>query len=136
MGTAREPEWELEREPQWIQDGNLNGDLSGNLNGHLDGNLNGDLDRNLNGNQPGTKQGLNLNQKGVLRGSLEGPWGSLGGPWGSLEGSLGDQTGTQDWSGTGPAPGTQKVPKVYNCHQKQARGQTLRQRAGVSKIPH
>ena len=82
MGTALEPEWELEREPQWIQDGNLNGDLSGNLNGHLDGNLNGDLDRNLNGNQPGTKQGLNLNQMGVLRGSLQGPWGSLGDPLG------------------------------------------------------
>ena len=107
MGTAREPEWELEREPQWIQDGNLNGDLSGNLNGNLDGNLNGDLDRNLNGNQPGTKLGLNSDQKGVLsRGSLEGPWGSL-------EGSLGNQTGTQDRSGTGLAPGTQKVPKVY-----------------------
>ena len=118
MGTAREPEWELEREPQWIQDGNLNGDLSGNLNGHLDGNLNGDLDRNLNGNQPGTKLGLNLDQKGVLRGCLEGPWEFLGGPWCSLEESLGDQIGTQDWSGTSPAPGTQKVLKVCNCSQK------------------
>ena len=46
-----------------------------NLNGNLDGNLNGDLDRNLNGNQPGTKQRLNVNQKGVLKDSL-----SLGGP--------------------------------------------------------
>ena len=72
---------------------------------------------------------INLDQKGVLRGSLEGPCGSLGGPWGSLEGSLGDQTGTQDWSGTGLAPGTQKVPKVYNCRQKQAEGQTTRYQA-------
>ena len=97
-----------------------------NLNGKLDGNLNGDLDRNLNGNQPGTTQGLNVNQKGVLRGSLEGPWGSLGGPCRSLGESLGDQTGSQDWSGTGLAPGTQKVPKVYNGLQKQAWGQARR----------
>ena len=77
---------------------------------------------------------------------MEGPWGSLGGPWvllggsleapwrvlgGSLEGSLGDQTGTQGWTGTGPAPGTQKVPKVHNCRQKQAQGQTTRQRAAA-----
>ena len=103
--------------------GNLNENLNGNLNGNLDGNLNGDLDRNLNGSQPGTKQGLNLNQKGVLRGSLEGPWGSLGGAWGFLGGYLGDQTGTQDWSGTGLALGTKKVPKVCNGLQKQAPGQ-------------
>ena len=77
---------------------------------------------------------------------MEGPWGSLGGPWvllggsleapwrvlgGSLEGSLGDQTGTQGWTGTGPAPGTQKVPKVYNCRQKQAGGQTTQHRAAA-----
>ena len=105
MEPGWEPEWGREWESEW----------------NLDGNLNGELDKNLNGNQPGTKQGLNLNQKGVLRGSLEGPWGSLGGPWGSLGGSLGDQSGTQDWSSTGPAPGTQKVPKVYtNIPQKQA----------------
>ena len=120
MGTGLEPEWELEREPQWIQDGNLNGDLSGNLNGNLDGNLNGDLDRNLNGNQPGTKLGLNLNRKGALWGSLEGPWRSLGGPWRSLEGSLGNPIGTQDWSSTSLAPGTPKVPNLHNCSQKQA----------------
>ena len=131
MGTACEPEWELEREPQWIQDGNLNGDLSGNLNGNLDGNLNGDLDRNLNGNQPGTKLGLNLDQKGVLRGSLEDPWRSLGDPWGSREGSLGNQIGTQDWFGTSPAPETQKVPKVYNCRHKQAQGFARRQRSAL-----
>ena len=77
---------------------------------------------------------------------MEGPWGSLGGPWvllggsleapwrvlgGSLDGSLGDQTGTQGWTGTGPAPGTQKVPKVCNCRQKQVGGQTTRQRAAA-----
>ena len=77
---------------------------------------------------------------------MEGPWGSLGGPWvllggsleapwrvlgGSLEGSLGDQTGTQGWPGTGPAPGTQKVPKVCNRRQKQVGGQTTRQRAAA-----
>ena len=112
-----EPGWEPEWGPEW------------NLNGNLDGNLNGDLDRNLNGNQPRTKLGLNLDQKSVLRVSLEGPWGSLGGPWGSLERSLGDQTGTQDWSSTSLAPGTQKMPKVYNCRQKQAQGQTTRRRA-------
>ena len=64
---------------------------------------------------------------------MEDPWGSLGGPWvllggslevpwrvlgGSLDGSLGDQTGTQGWTGTGPAPGTQKVLKVSNRRQK------------------
>ena len=80
---------------------------------------------------------------GFLEGSLEGPWrapwrvlgGSLEGPWGllggSLEGSLGDQTGTQGWTGTGPAPGAQKVPKVYKCRHKQAQGQTTRQRAAA-----
>ena len=90
---------------------------------------------------------------------MEGPWGSLGGPWvllggsleapwrvlgGSLDGSLGDQTGTQGWTGTGPAPGTQKVPKVYNCRQKQprdkllgtARRQILGPPRGLSKISH
>ena len=51
--------------------------------------------------------------------SLEGPWGSLGG---SLGGSLAEPRG----SGTGPAPGAQKVPKVCNCRQKQAGGQTGR----------
>ncbi len=108
-------------EPGW----NLNGDLNGNLNRNLDGNLNGDLDRNLNGNQPGTELGLNLDH----RGSLQAPWGYLGGHWGSLEGPLGHQTGTQDWSGTGLAPGIQRRPKVYNCRQKQAGGQTTRHRA-------
>ena len=67
----------------------------------------------------------------VLGCSLEGPWrllgGSLGAPW---MGPFGDQTGTQGWTGTGPAPGTQKVPKVYNCRQKQAQGQTTRQHRG------
>ena len=62
----------------------------------------------------------------LLGGSLGAPWRVLGG---SLEGSLGDQTGTQGWSGTGPAPGTQKVPKVCNCRHKQARGQTNRHAA-------
>ena len=75
---------------------------------------------------------------------MEGPWGSLGGPWvllggsleapwkvlgGSLDGSLGNQTGTQGWTGTGPAPWTQKVPKVYIGLQKQAQGQARRHEA-------
>ena len=81
--------------------------------------------------QTGTK----LGPTGRPWGSLEGPWGSLGVPWevlggslegpwsvlgGYLEGSVGNQTGTQDWSGTGPAPGTQKVPKVCDGRQNQA----------------
>ena len=41
-----------------------------------------ELDGNLSGNQSGTKLEPNLDQKGVLGGSLEGPWGSLGGPLG------------------------------------------------------
>ena len=40
-----------------------------------------------------------------------------------------DETGAQRWSGTGLAPGTQKVPKVCNCHQKQACTQTSRHAA-------
>ena len=77
---------------------------------------------------------------------MERPWGSLGGPWvllggsleapwrvlgGSLDGSLGDQTGTQGWTGTGPAPGTQKVPKVSNHRQKRDQGQTTWQGAAT-----
>ena len=62
--------------------------------------------------QTGTKLGPNGPD------SLEGPWRSLCGPWGSLEVSVGDQTGAKLWSGTGPAPGTQKVPKVYHSSQK------------------
>ena len=59
-------------------------------------------------------------------------------------GSLGAQTGSTDWSGTGLAPGTQKVPKVCNGLQKQARGQARQHEAvadfgtprGLSKIAH
>ena len=75
--------------------------------------------------QTGTK----LGPKGYPSGSLGVPWGSLGGLWGSLEGSLRDQPGTQLRSGTGPAPGTPKVPKVCNCRHKQAQGQTGRDEA-------
>ena len=71
---------------------------------------------------------------------MEGPWGSLGGPWvrvlgGSLgpwglpRGVLGDQTGTQGWTGTGLAPGTQEVLKVCNCLEKQAWGQARQHEA-------
>ena len=58
-------------------------------------------------------------------GPLEAPWGSLGASLELLWGSL----GTPGWSGTGPALGTPKVPKVCNCRQKQAQGQTGRHAA-------
>ena len=44
----------------------------------------------------------------------------LGGPWGVPGGSLGGSWGSPGVSGTGPAPGTQKLSKVCNCAQKQA----------------
>ena len=55
-----------------------------------------------------------------------------------------DQIGTQLRSGTGPAPGSQKVPKVCNCRHKQARApiagtgryQILGPPRGLSKIPY
>ena len=97
------PEWEPEWEPEWNQDGNLWGKLDGNL---IEPSLGPNYD------QTWTKR-VSLGVPGVF------PWGSLGGLWGSLEGSVGDQTGGQVWSGTGPAPGTQKVLKVCNCSQKQ-----------------
>ena len=81
--------------------GKLNGSLHGNLNGNLNGKLEGNMDGNLNGNLNGTKMGPKWDPNG-------------------------DQTGAQRWSGTGPAPGTQKVPKVCNCRQKQACTQTSR----------
>ena len=107
-----------------------------NLWGKLDGNL---IEPSL---------GPNYDQTWTKRVSLGVPggfpWGSLGGTWGSLEGSFGDQTGGQVWSGTGPAPGTQKVLKVCNCSQKQLRAyfagpgryQILGLPRGLSKIPH
>ena len=112
------------------QNRSLNGKLNGNLNENLNGNLNGNPNGKLNGNwwkPDGNLNEPNLGPTSVLGGLwkvLGDPWVILGcsleGPWrlnwrvlgGSLEGSLGDQTGTQGWTGTGPAPGTQKEPKV------------------------
>ena len=72
----------------------------------------------------GDPWGLPGGSLGVDGRSLGDPWGvpgsSLGGPWGLSGGSLWEPGGP----GTGPAPGTPKVPKVCNCRQKQARGQT------------
>ena len=62
----------------------------------------------------------------LLGGSLEAPWKVLGS---SLDGSLGDQTGTQGWTGTSLALGTQEVPKVCNRLQKQAWGQARQHEA-------
>ena len=83
------------------------------------------LDGNLNGNQTGTKLGPNCNQKmvlGVHWRLLAGPWDV---PWGSLGGAVGDPSGP----GHRRAPGTPKVPRVYNCRHKQAGGQTGRDEA-------
>ena len=56
------------------------------------------------------------------------PWMPLG-PWGLPRGVLGDQTGTQGWTGTSLALGTQEVPKVCNRLQKQAWGQARQREA-------
>ena len=126
----------------------LNGKLNGNLDENLHGNLNGNLWGKLDGNLNEPNLGPNSDQTWIKRVSLGVPggfpWGSLGGPWGSLEGSVGDQTGAQLWSGTGPAPGTQKVPKVCNCSQKQLRAyfggsgryQIFGPPRGLSKTPY
>ena len=79
-----------------------------------------------NWNQTGTKLGPNWNQKVLLGGHWrifgapwEVPWGSLGGATGASLGVLGrflgarweEPWGTPGVPGTGPAPGTPKVPK-------------------------
>ena len=128
------------------QNRSLNGKLKGDLNENRNGNLNGNPNGKLNGNWG--KPDRNLNEPNLgpnwnQQASFGGPWKVLGDPWvvlgrslegplgGSPEESIGDQAGTQGWTGTGPAPGTQKVPKAYNCCQKQAQGQTSRHRAGT-----
>ena len=73
----------------------------------------------------GTKLGPDWDQTSTKLGSFGGP---LGVPWGLLGAPWEDPWGTPGVPGTGPAPGTQKVPKVCNCRQKQAGGQTGRQR--------
>ena len=113
MGTWLEPEWEPGWEPEWEPGWNLDG--YGSLDGNLNGNLNGKLDGNLNGSQTGSRLGPN-------EGPLEAPWGSLGA---SLELPGRTHGGPQG----SRAPGTPKVPKVCNCRQKQAGGQTGRHRA-------
>ena len=73
-------------------------------------------------------------------GYLEVIWESFGGHLGPFGDHLANQNGTKmepKWDakaskrvpGTGPAPGTQKVPQVCNCRQKQAGGQTTRHQA-------
>ena len=84
-----------------------------------------------NWNQTGTKLGSNWDQIGTELGLNWDQTGTKLGPnWDQSGIKLGTkmrpklyQTGTQVWSGTGPAPGSQKVPKVSNSRQKQARGQ-------------
>ena len=55
-------------------------------------------------------------------------WKALGVPWGLLGAPWEDPWGTPGVRGTGGAPGTQKVPKVCNCRQKQAWTPIRRQR--------
>ena len=80
----------------------------------------------------GTKLGPNWNQK-VL---LGGHWRSLGIPGASLGLPGTTRGGPPGVPGTGPAPGTPKVPKVCNGRHKQARGQSSRQRATAPHIVH
>ena len=121
----------LNRNQNRSLNGKLKGDLNENRNGNLNGNPNGKLngnwgrpDRNL--NEPNL--GPNWNQQaslgvhgrslGIPGWSLGAPWSVLGGslerPWGLPRRVLGEQNGTQGWTSTGPAPGTQQVPKVCN----------------------
>ena len=128
MKPGWQPECKPEWEPEWEPERELVGEAGWNLN-----------EPNL---------GPNYDQTWIKRMSLGVPggfpWVSLGGPWGSLDGSVGDQTGAQLWSGTGPAPGTQKVLKVCDCSQKQlqppfagqGRYQILGPPRGLSKIAH
>ena len=71
----------------------------------------------------GTKLGPDWDQTSTKLGSFGGP---LGFPWGLLGAPWEDPWGTPGVPGTGPAPGTQKVLKVCNCRQKQARKQISR----------
>ena len=114
-----EPGWELEWEPEWEAGWEPDWEPGWEPEG-----------KPPNCDQTGTKYRS-------FGGSLGLPWGLLGAPWE-------DPWGTPGVPGTGPAPGTQKVPKVYNCRQKQAwtpiasteRYQILGPPRGLSKRPH
>ena len=71
----------------------------------------------------GTKLGPDWDQTSTKFASFGGPlwvpWGLLGAPWE-------DPWGTPGVPGTSLAPGTQKVLKVCNSRQKQARKQISR----------
>ena len=74
----------------------------------------------------GTKLGPDWDQTSTKLGSFGGP---LGVPWGLLGAPWEDPWGTPGVPGTGPAPGTQKVPKVCNRRHKQAGGKPCRHAA-------
>ena len=112
------PEWEPKWEPEWKPGWELEWESEWEAGWEPEWEPGSAREWEPNCDQTGTKLAPN-------EGPLETDWGSIGA---SLE-LHADPWGTPGRSGTSPAPGIPKVPKVCNCRQKQAQGQTGRHAA-------